>query len=156
MSHKYWKTQEYDHIVDSIEETNSDSEDEDVNIDQLEINLFNKVDEPFAIEINSQAPDSDDDEDSIESSSDTDDDDSQFDEESVAAYPDNNFGLKSRCPFNELQAFHAIHSFPPDIMHDLFEGVVAQDLCGVLKILSSSGWFSLEEYSKAMKKHQVF
>ena len=31
-------------------------------------------------------------------------------------------GLKSRCPLNVLQSFHAVTGFPFDIMHDLFEG----------------------------------
>lgn len=31
-------------------------------------------------------------------------------------------GLKSECPFNVLQSFHAVGSIPLDMMHDLFEG----------------------------------
>ena len=45
------------------------------------------------------------------------------------------YGLRKRCPFNDLQSFHAVYSFPPDVLHDLFEGMVAQDLCGIIKIL---------------------
>ena len=61
------------------------------------------------------------------------------------------FGLRQRCPLNQLQSFHAVTSFPPDCMHDLLEGVVAQDLCGGIKILCDKGWFSLEEYNQKLK-----
>ena len=37
-------------------------------------------------------------------------------------------------------------------LHKLFSGVVAQDLCGVIKILSSKGWFTLQEYNQALMK----
>ena len=33
-------------------------------------------------------------------------------------------------------------------------GVIAQDLMGVIKILSSKGWFSIEEYNEALHKHK--
>ena len=57
------------------------------------------------------------------------------------------FGVKGNCPLNSLQSFHATTGFPPDILHDLFEGVVSQDLLGVIRILSSKKWFSIEEYN---------
>ena len=62
------------------------------------------------------------------------------------------FGLRKRCPLNKLEAFHAVNSFPPDCMHDLLEGFVAQDLCGGIKILCLKGWFTLEGYNERMKK----
>ena len=64
-----------------------------------------------------------------------------------------NYGLKQRCPFNQLEAFHAVYSFPPDVLHDIMEGVVAQDLCGVIKILSEKGWYKLDDYNAALKRH---
>ena len=36
---------------------------------------------------------------------------------------DNQFGVRERCPFNDLASFHAIYSFPPDSLHDILEGI---------------------------------
>ena len=63
--------------------------------------------------------------------------------------------MKRRCPFNILQSFHAVYSFPPDLLHDLLEGVIAQDLCGVIKILSKKGWFTIQEYNDALQSHPL-
>ena len=60
-------------------------------------------------------------------------------------------GLKKRCSLNQLEAFHAVLGFPPDCMHDLLEGVAAQDLYGGIRILSIKGWFTLEEYNQKLK-----
>jgi hypothetical protein len=49
----------------------------------------------------------------------SDGDESQAD---VELGPDAMFGVKHECPLNCLQAFHSTTSFPPDILHDLFEG----------------------------------
>ena len=57
------------------------------------------------------------------------------------------YGVKHRCPLNSLQAFHSTSGFPPDILHDVFEGVVSQDLLGIIRILKSKGWFSIQEYN---------
>ena len=56
-----------------------------------------------------------------------------------------------RCPFNQLKAFHCILGMPPDYMHDILEGVVAQDLFGVTKIFVKKGVFTLEEYNTRLK-----
>ena len=34
------------------------------------------------------------------------------------------YGLRERCPLNELSSFHAVYSFPPDSLHDILEGNV--------------------------------
>ena len=47
-------------------------------------------------------------------------------EENVVTLNDGKFGLKHMCPLKELQSFHAVTGLPPDCMHDLMEGVVAQ------------------------------
>ena len=57
-------------------------------------------------------------------------------------------GVKGRCPLNRLEAFHCTRGLPVDLMHDIFEGVVSQDLLGVLRILKSKGWFSMQEYNR--------
>ena len=62
-----------------------------------------------------------------------------------------NFGVKSKCVFNKLESFHCITSMPPDSMHDLMEGVLPQDLLGIIRILILKQWFSLENYNKALK-----
>ena len=49
------------------------------------------------------------------------DSDSEMDEEDQGERL-RTFGLRHRCPFNVLSAFHAVYGFPPDILHDLMEG----------------------------------
>ena len=63
-----------------------------------------------------------------------------------------NCGLKFECILNRLQSFHCVDSMPPDCLHDLFEGGIAQDLLGIIRILSSFGWFTIEEYNIALQK----
>ena len=53
------------------------------------------------------------------------DSENETDDEDLEQNPDK-FGLRARCPLNELSAFHAVTSFPADCMHDLLEGVIAQ------------------------------
>ena len=62
-----------------------------------------------------------------------------------------NFGVKTKCVFNALTAFHCTSSMPPDSLHDLMEGVLPQDLLGIVRILVNKGWFSLAEFNKALK-----
>ena len=64
-----------------------------------ESTLFNEYDEP------------------ISDSDDETGDNSESDEPRV------NFGLKTKCVFNQLKAFHCVTSMPPDSMHDLMEGI---------------------------------
>ena len=61
------------------------------------------------------------------------------------------FGIKHMCPLNSLQAFHSISGFPPDILHDVMEGVISEDLLGIIRILSSKNWFSIEEYNQTLQ-----
>ena len=133
---KYWTKQEYDAICNKLEE--DDVEEEEDALDQV------ITDEDFLY--GSESEDDDDNtevdvlEESEEAAIEIDEDESR-----------ETHGLKQRCPLNKLEAFHAVNSFPPDCMHDLLEGVVAQDLCGGIKILSSKGWFTLEEYNNKLK-----
>ena len=62
------------------------------------------------------------------------------------------FGVKHRCPLNSLEAFHCITAFPPDVLHDLLEGVVSQDLLGIIRIFSFKKWFTLEEYNNSLEE----
>ena len=46
-------------------------------------------------------------------------------------------GIKTMCPFSELGRFHPAESFPPDLMHDVLEGVAPSTMNLVLgKMLS--------------------
>ena len=87
---------------------------------------------------------------SDDSEDDCDSDESFHNDETFGG--DDRFGLRKCCPLNELNAFHAVCGFPPDLLHDLFEGVVAQDLLGVIKILSHEGWFTLLDYNSSIKR----
>ena len=60
------------------------------------------------------------------------------------------FGIKHHCPLNSLQSFHSLTGFPLDILHDIFEGVISEDLLGIIRILSAKNWFSIEEYNKSL------
>ena len=78
------------------------------------LNLFGEYDEP------DDEPEDDSDEESV-----GEDSDEQTD----------NYGMKSECVFNILRLFHCVTSMPPDCLHNLFEGVLAQDLLGIIRIL---------------------
>ena len=136
--HRKWSVDEYDKIADQLERNKEadrvDCEDM-LTLDQEEItgvNLFDEFEEP------SSSEDNDSDEE-VENETETED---------VST-----FGLRWRCPFNTLESFHAITSFPPDLLHDHLEGIIPQDLFGVIKILFNKGWFSIEDYNKSLSKH---
>ena len=42
----------------------------------------------------------------------------------------------------------------PDSMHDLMEGVIPQDLLGIIRILIQLDWFSLDDYNTALKQYR--
>ena len=45
----------------------------------------------------------------------------------------------------------SVKCFPPDVLHDVFEGVIPEDLLGIIRILSIKGWFTLDQYNKALQ-----
>ena len=51
----------------------------------------------------------------------------------------------------ELGNFHSTYSLPPDHMHDLLEGAVAEDLLVIIKILIHKKYFSEDNYNRALK-----
>ena len=77
--------------------------------------------------------------------------DSEEDDDDPELANTNSFGLRKRCPLNQLKAFHAVLGFPPDCMHDIMEGVIAQDLYGVIKIFVQKGWCTVEAYNQRLK-----
>ena len=42
-------------------------------------------------------------------------------------------GIKAACPFSELASFHPMESLPPDLMHDILEGVAPSTMNLVLE-----------------------
>ena len=88
--------------------------------------------------------------DSTDSDSDSGSDQEQSESEPVIFNPK---GIKSECPLNLLKSFHSTQSFPPDVLHDVFEGVIPEDLLGIVRILVSKRWFTLEQYNDALIRH---
>ena len=62
------------------------------------------------------------------------------------------WGVKTVCPFNVLQAFHCVNGLPPDILHDLMEGVIPEDLLIIIRALAQKGWLSIESYNKTLHR----
>ena len=126
--HEPWTIDEYNKIAENLPKKQV----EDCGHTQLTgVNLFDEYDEP------------------------EDGSDEESDEESVGEDSDeetDNYGMKSECVFNILRSFHCVTSMPPDCLHDLFEGVLAQDLLGIIRILKIKGWFSCEDYNVALKR----
>ena len=54
-------------------------------------------------------------------------------------------GVKRECILSKhLAFFHPMTGFPPDILHDLFEGVIPIELALYLQDLISKGFFTLD------------
>ena len=139
---KYWTIAEYDAVLDTLErDVIEDEEDEDALL--TEENVFLDVETDDAPEENM--------ENNFENEEEEDDDDDDADD-AAAGLANRAYGLRKRCPLNQLQAFHAVISFPPDCMHDWLEGVIAQDLNGGIKILVQKGWFSLNDYNYELNR----
>lgn len=60
-------------------------------------------------------------------------------------------GVKRECVLNELQYFHCITGFPPDFLHDLFEGIVPFELCLCLKKFIDRKYFTLDNLNTAIQ-----
>jgi len=62
------------------------------------------------------------------------------------------YGVKGSCPLTDtLQHFHAVTGYPPDILHDLLEGIVPAELCLCLSKLIDKKYISLESVNHAVK-----
>ena len=130
-SHEYWTEQEYNTIVEHLEpvvlEVNPAIEEE---VD--EDNLFTE----FELDNEENA-----------NQAGTDSGEENSDEEIIESR-----GVKSVCPLNVLSSFHCITSFPPDILHDVMEGVIPEDLLSIIRILSLKGWFTISEYNILLER----
>ena len=140
----YWSVNEYDAICDEIEKDNLEESSDDVLV--TEENLFRNSDTEDFSDDGEASVNFDQEDNEIGSDGEEDDEESEDSSGVLERH-----GLRWRCPFNQLQSFHAVLGFPPDCMHDLLEGVVSQDLLGGIKILERKGWFSVEEYNLKMK-----
>ena len=130
LGHEPWTITEYDSIVEQ-----DNHEDEVGSKEQsttTEENLFDEFDDPDS---------------EIGETFEQDSEEEEFSEET-----NENYGIKGMCDFNNLRSFHCVTSMPPDCLHDLLEGVLAQDLLGIIRILKAKGWFSIEDYNQALKK----
>ena len=132
--HNFWTKEEYDKIIRKVSANDTEEADEI----EVNVNAENLLTEHSSDE---ESPDDDDDN---ESGSEHDDDD-ENEQNQI-----NTRGIKSECPLNSLSSFHCITSFPPDIMHDLFEGVIPEDLLCIIRILVSKGWFTLQQYNTTL------
>lgn len=57
----------------------------------------------------------------------------------------NVFGVKRACPFTKaLSYFHVLSGYPPDIAHDLFEGIVPVEISHCLSLLISKKYITLD------------
>ena len=63
------------------------------------------------------------------------------------------FGISRDSILNELQEFHVTSGMPPDIMHDIFEGVAVVELHCMLKaLIQESRLFGLPQLNNRIKK----
>lgn len=63
------------------------------------------------------------------------------------------FGVKKQCVLTEkLQYFHVLSGYPPDLLHDLFEGIVPHELALSLKVFIKKKYFSITELNEAIRK----
>lgn len=53
-------------------------------------------------------------------------------------------GIKQKCVLNELSFFHVVTNCSHDVMHDVFEGILAYDLPLILTALTGAGYFTLQ------------
>lgn len=60
-------------------------------------------------------------------------------------------GIKRDCPLNRLAHFHAAKRFPPDFLHDAFEGIVPMELCRCLSDLIAKKYFTLNDLNERIK-----
>ena len=62
------------------------------------------------------------------------------------------YGVKKACAFSDLPAFDVSTSFPPDVMHDLLEGVMPSVTALLLKNFVAAGLFTFADVNVALDK----
>lgn len=62
------------------------------------------------------------------------------------------YGVKRACPLTEkLEHFHVVSGYPPDIMHDVLEGIVPVELSLCLTDLIGKNYFTLHMLNQAIR-----
>lgn len=62
------------------------------------------------------------------------------------------YGVKGACPLTEnLEHFHVVSEYPPDIMHDILEGIVPLELSLCLTDLIGSSYFTLDMLNQVIR-----
>ncbi|KYN20118.1 hypothetical protein ALC57_07546 [Trachymyrmex cornetzi] len=61
-------------------------------------------------------------------------------------------GIKDRCVWNELQAYHVVTNLVADLMHDILEGICHYDLCAILEeIICVKKYFTLKTLNERIQ-----
>ncbi len=62
------------------------------------------------------------------------------------------YGVKGACPLTEnLEHFHVVSGYPPDILHDILEGIVPVELSLCLTDLIGKTYFTLDMLNQAIR-----
>lgn len=63
------------------------------------------------------------------------------------------FGVKRQCPLTDkLKHFDVLSGYLPDMLHDLFEGIVPFEVALCLNVLIKGKYFTLEELNRSIKE----
>lgn len=65
-------------------------------------------------------------------------------------------GVKGACALSNLYYFHPVTGFPPDILHDFFEGVIPVELCLCLKEFIRKGFITFDKQPHKIVPIQIF
>lgn len=76
----------------------------------------------------------------------------QLDVDAALASNNHSHGVKKHCAVTQkLSYFNVTTGYPPDVLHDLFEGIVPLELALCLAVLIKKKYFSLEELNRIIK-----
>lgn len=63
------------------------------------------------------------------------------------------FGVKRSCPLTDkLNHFHCVSGYPPDALHDLFEGIVPRELALCFQTFTKKKYFNLTELNELITR----
>ena len=63
------------------------------------------------------------------------------------------YGVKKQCALTaKLKYFDVLSGYLPDVLHDLFEGIVPLEMALCLRVLIQNKYFTLEELKKCIKE----
>ena len=63
-----------------------------------------------------------------------------------------NSGVKEQCPLTKsLKHFHVVKGYPPDILHDVLEGIVPVEVSLCLTDLIAKKYFTLDMLNEAIR-----